>query len=164
LEKKELIDLVDRECKKKSFTPCRIISIVVQIAFSLIVIILLIYLLWLIRDTVLMYALELPEDARIGYLVGQLLTFGAISIAIIGIIVSFSLNLKLNKSTIDELVDWYYKKLLKVHCYIEAKDRPILKALIKMKYAEFDFSLSEICQRNPLLFEDEVLLKNLYKS
>jgi len=62
---------------------------------------------------------------------------------------------------VEEINEWYYQKLFDK---VEKIDRPLLKALIKMKCREFDFSLLELYELDETMFEEKTLLRDLNKT
>ena len=165
--RKELIDIVDKDCRKKRFTPrdeiVVIISFVVFLSFGLI----LIYYVSLIGYNLLNYAMTLPKNAQLSFLVGQSPSFAALGIAVLAIIVSYPSKFRFSSK--EDLADWYFGELVKKYAtkapFIKYNEKPFLKALIKMKCAEFQVSLVELygVQDNRWLFSKKALLGRLYE-
>jgi hypothetical protein len=158
-----LIRRVDCECKRKFFTPRRILAILISVAIFVIIAIILIWLNLTVQDVILSYAKTLPSDSQLRFLVEQIPSYGNFSISIAALIIAMTVFLpSLKRLPPEELADWYYGNLSKSE---DAKDRPYLKALINMKCKEFDLSLwdnYQNCTRiNCDLFTEESLLRSL---
>jgi hypothetical protein len=165
-----LIGRVDYECKRKFFTPLRI----VVLAFSIVVFIgMVAYLTWInltVSNAILTYARTLPSgnqtqpNSQLGFLVEQAPSFASLSISIAALILAMSAFLlpTFRAFTPEQLANYYYGRLSKE---FDVKDKPYLKALINMKNKEFDLSLWENYQNcirlNCGLFSEESLLKSL---
>ena len=157
-QKRKLIEKVDTKCKKIRFIPKDKIAIALQVGFFIFVACLLIYLLILVVYMLVLSAIPLPKEEQMSYYAVQVIAYLALGVSIMSFMSSFPL--RIGKSTVNELVDWYYRKL---ENEVEEKERPLLKALIKMKCREFGFTLLDIYEENPTLFEDDILLKKLYE-
>lgn len=152
----KLIKLVDRECKRRVFTLLSFSRIVWK-ASSILIIGLLIWLLLVLTNIVSTYFPELKPEAQLGYF----LAYAALGIAILRVVISLYQSSQSEISMVNEQINHYFKKL---SAKIEHKDKPLLKALIKMKCREFDFSLSDLYEEDKSLFDDKVLLKRLYET
>ena len=152
--KRELIELVDEECKNRAFTLLSF-SRIAWAASSILIIGLLIWLLLLLRNIVSTYFPELTPEAQLG----SFLAYAGLGTAILRTLISLYQSSQSKTSTINEQVDYYYRKL---SGRVEETERPYLRALIKMKCSNFDFRLSQIYREDKSLFDDKVLLKRLY--
>lgn len=134
----ELIKLVDDSFKIRSY------QMLLSLPFSLIVLILVFFLIYLIP-----YFIVAPplEQVYIN------LTWLAVGATFLGIIFS---SLKLIERNI---VESNYKS---IHMCVEEKSKPLLKALILMKCKEHKFPLLMLYEKYPPLFNEENLVGRLY--
>ena len=148
---RKLIELVDSECKKK--------RLLKRDAFQLILVgavgVMATYMYMSIDFSG--YETTLPSEVIV-----------ALNVAYTALIISavqlfYSALRFVHLSTVNEWTDWNFKKLSKRE-EVEEKEKPFLKALIKMKCREFGFCLLDIYEENPTLFEDDILLKKLYEA
>jgi len=134
----ELIKLVDDNFKIRSY------QILLSLPFSLIVLILVFFLIYLIP-----YFIVAPPLEQ----VYMNLAWLAIGATFLGVIFS---SLKLIERNI---VESNYKSN---HMYVEEKSKPLLKALILMKCKEHKFPLLMLYEKYPSLFNEENLVAMLY--
>lgn len=163
-----LVRRVDRECKRRFFTPIGLISIAFIAGIFLIVALLLIWLNFVVARTIVSSASlvnQTQPNSQLSLLVEQLPSFANLTVSISALIIAMGAGILYPSMRIlkpEELASWYYRKLAK---NVDAKDRPYLRALINMKSKEFDLSLWENYQNcirlNCNLFTEESLLKNL---
>ena len=151
--------MVDSECKKRAIT-IKDISRITWLIIAVITSILVIYSIMLVRDIIYIYAATPSVEKRTGYMVNQLLTFAALSLSAIGLLMSLSISvLKILRTSVEEQTEYYYRKLKE---RVGSNERAILKALIRLKCQNFDINLLDIYRQNSSLFEDQKLLKKLY--
>lgn len=160
----KLIKIVDSHCKEKLLTTRRLIGIIVMMGIFVAIFILLAYLNLTVGIGIISYAKTLPSEQQNAFLAGQLASYAALSTSIGAILLTLMQPNLFRPSSSEELAVHYYSKLAK-DPNITTKDKPYLKALVKMKCNGFDLSLWEIYQNcisiNSNLFSEESLLKNI---
>ena len=161
--KRELIELVDRECKKKFILTTSRIWGLFGLGVTILAIIIVTNFFSVIFNEVVQQMIELPEDAQTEYIIRQSFILMAFAISGVGFFISLAKFFEVEKSTVKkEIVESYFKRLSKRED-VERKEKPFLKVLIKMKCSQFDISLAEVYGESKSLFEDKALLKRLYE-
>jgi len=89
--KRELIGLVDSECKKRAITVMDIPRII-WIAITIVIVVFLVYSIIIVRDIIFLYAASLPVEMQTGYMANQLLVFAALIFSALGLIVSLYMS------------------------------------------------------------------------
>ncbi len=157
----EIIELVDKGCEERVVTFEEIWNTIRSIIF-VVVIILLGYFLFLMKDIIFAYASTLPENEVSEYLVSKLLVFAALVVSFSSLFISLSVSIfKISRRRTSPQIEYYYKKM---ENRVTKSEQPILKSLIRMKCMNRQLDLIDSYRIDPSIFSDQALLTRLYKK
>ena len=158
----ELIRIVNSQCRERKFTPVRKWAILASFIIFTLIFGILMWQNFSVAVVILSYVSTLPTEEAAKFLAGQAASYVALTVGVVGIIIAYPL--KVIPSSVEDLTNWYFKKLSKEH-EIKYFEKPYFKALIKMQCSNFDILICLIYEEskntNSTLFDEDSLLKSL---